>query len=187
MKNDPINDLFQKLENDFNGETPNEGHANRFLEKLQQQHLVAEHQPRKVTFWKPLLAVAATIVICVAIFTSSNMQTQETMDLASVSPELSETQNFFLGAIELELASLEAQRSPETEAMIEDAMKELRILEKEYEALKIDLTESGNDKRVVYAMITNFQNRISVLQTVLDHIEEVKNFKYQQNENTTTI
>jgi cobyric acid synthase len=50
--------------------------------------------------------------------------------------------------------------------------------------LKTDLVDSGNDKRVVYAMIKNFQNRIELLEQVIEKIEEVKNLNTNKNENT---
>ncbi|WP_298902757.1 hypothetical protein [uncultured Psychroserpens sp.] len=189
MKKDTINSLFETLEDSFDVEQPNTGHEIRFLGKLKQlNNPVAISEPKKTTsYWKPLLAVAASILICFSIFTVMQQQDSELMDLASVSPELSQTQSFFTSAIEQELTLLEAERTPETEQMIYTAMREINTLEEEYESLKIDLTESGNDQRVIYAMISNFQNRINVLETVLEHIEEVKKFKNNQNENTTTI
>ena len=56
-----------------------------------------------------------------------------------------------------------------------------------YEKLKLDLTSSGEDKRVIYAMITNFQNRIDLLENVLEQIEEIKQLKNSNNENITTL
>ncbi|WP_047545944.1 hypothetical protein [Psychroserpens sp. Hel_I_66] len=182
-----INKLFKNLEGNFDVDMPNAGHEYRFLEKLKQQNNVANTYNKKTNYWKPFLAVAASIVLCFSVFALMQQQDNEFNDLASVSPELSQTQSFFTTAIAQEVASLEALRSPETEHMVNDAMKELKILELEYQTLKIDLNESGNDQRVIYAMIANFQNRINVLKTVLEHIEEVKNFKQKQDENNITI
>lgn len=187
MKKNTINDLFKNLDGEFDIEMPNTGHEQRFLDKLNQKNTIVSNSAKATSFWKPFLAVAASIILCFSVFTIMQSQEPELLDLASVSPEMEQTQSFFTIAIEQELTALEAERSPETEEMVNDAMKELRILEGEYNSLKIDLTESGNDKRVIYAMIANFQNRINVLKTVLEHIEEVKNFKNNQNENTTTI
>ena len=53
-------------------------------------------------------------------------------------------------------------------------MKQIETLENKYEQLKEDLSESGDDSRVIYAMISNFQNRIDLLQNVLQKIEEIK-------------
>ncbi len=189
MKKDNINELFKQLENDFDIAEPRYGHEQRFLTKLNQE----KETPRVSKsyfgnlFWKPALAVAATLVLCFSLLTVFQNNDPELLDLANVSPEMSETQSFFMATINKEIAALESERSPETAELIDDAMKELKILEEVYQNLKVQLTESGNDKRVIYAMINNFQNRIDVLNTVLEHIEEVKTFKNNQNENTTTI
>ncbi len=188
MKKDNIDLLFESLDETFDIETPNEGHQHRFLEKLQQQQKqqnIVELQPKAKPFWKPILAIAASIVLCLSIFNVLQSQESELRDLANVSPELSKTQDFFTLAIENELATLETQRSPETEELIYDAMKELSLLEKDYNRLKEDLTESGDDKRIIYAMISNFQTRIDVLQTVLQNIEDVKQLKANQDSHNT--
>ena len=186
MKKNTIDTLFDSLADEFDVETPNIGHENRFMSKLQNQNpsLVKSTSPRK--YWKPLLAVAASVLLCISLFTVSQ-QEPELKDLASVSPELSETQDFFMATIAQEMETLNSERTPETKVLIEDALAQLNHLENEYELLKTDLSESGDDKRVIYAMISNFQNRIEVLQNVLQHIEDVKQFKQNQNEDTITI
>lgn len=185
MKKDNIDALFENLENEFDIHTPESGHQNRFLEKLKQQQTIAETSAQKTNYWKPFLAVAASIVLCFSIFTFLQQQEPEIKDLASVSPELSRTQDFFTLAIQNELATLEAERSPETEELINDALRQLHVLETDYEKLKKDLTTSGDDKRVVYAMISNFQNRIDVLEHVLKNIEEVKEFNQNASSQNT--
>ena len=62
-------------------------------------------------------------------------------------------------------------------------MAQLKTLEADYEKLKTDLGKSGNDKRVIYAMINNFQTRIDILQNVLSGIEQIKELKTQNDEN----
>jgi septal ring factor EnvC (AmiA/AmiB activator) len=185
MEKDNIDKLFERLENELDIDMPNSGHQHRFLEKLEQQNTIADLGKHNTNYWKPFLAVAASIVLCFSMFTFMQQQEPEIKDLASVSPELSRTQDFFTLAIQNELATLEAERTPETEKIINDALKQLKILEADYEKLKKDLTESGDDKRVVYAMISNFQNRIDVLEHVLENIEEVKEFNSNAaNQNT---
>lgn len=174
MKNDPINQLFENLKGEFDVEVPNLGHQERFLSKLNtKDSKVADASNISFKYWKPFLAVAATLVICFSLITLFNQQ-PVINDLASVSPEMSKTQDFFTSTIENELVKLNNERSPETKVLIDDALAQMKILEKDYESLKKDLTESGDDKRVIYAMISNFQNRIDVLQNVMERIEEVK-------------
>ena len=111
----------------------------------------------------------------------------EVSGLASVSPELSETQDFFTATIENELKRLNQERSPLTEQIITDALEQIKLLETDYQHLKTDLTESGNDQRVIYAMISNFQSRIDILNTVLEDIETIKELKINTNDTKNTI
>lgn len=179
MKKDKIITLFKRLENDFDTEAPNSGHQNRFLEKLQRN----SNQSRTLhSNWSrnSFLAVAASIIICFGLFFGFNNE-QKLEGLASVSPEYSKTQSFFSNAIQTELVALKAQRSPQTNQLIDDALKQLDLLEEDYKMLKLDLTESGNDKRVIYAMIANFQSRVDVLESVMQDIENLKALNHVQN------
>jgi hypothetical protein len=187
MKKDNIDTLFEGLQNDFDFETPNLGHEARFLEKLKSDDTirVSEHKLKR-NIWKPLLSIAATVIICFGLFSIFN-QEPEIEGLASVSPKLSETQDFFTSTIANELNKIDNERTPETEAIINDALEHINLLEENYKSLQTDLTESGNDKRVIYAMISNFQSRIDVLQNVLKQIEKIKQLKQTKNENTVTI
>lgn len=182
---DNIDQLFSNLEGTFDVYFPNDNHEDRFLAKLNAVKAPVKDSKTK-TYWKPLLAIAASLLICFALFNGLN-QNSETLDLASVSPELSETQDFFTVTIAEELNKLDAERSPLTENIIYDAMRQLKILETDYNTLKSDLNESGNDKRVIYAMISNFQNRIELLTEVLEKIEDLKDLKATQNEIENTL
>ena len=51
----------------------------------------------------------------------------------------------------------------------------------------MDLNESGDDHRVIYAMISNFQNRINILQNTINQIKIIKQLKNQSNETISTI
>ena len=187
MKKDSLETLFENLKNEFDIESPNVGHEQRFLSKLKgEETKVYVLKPTKPSFWKPLLAVAASLILGLSIFAIVERQ-PEAKDLASVSPELSETQKFFTTAIRQEMASLNSERTPETDKIINDALARIDLLEKAYAKLKVDLAESGDDKRVIYAMISNFQDRIELLQNVLKQIEEVKQLNQNNNESNTTI
>ena len=187
MQKDTINDLFENLKGEFDINEPNKGHELRFINKLKGDAIVSDASKKSSGFnWKPFLAIAASIVICLSVFMTLQNE-PKALDLASVSPELSETQDFFTATIENELKKLNKERSPLTENIITDALKQIQILETNYQNLKTDLTESGNDQRVIYAMITNFQNRIDILNTVLEQIEEIKQLKTNTNEPNNTI
>lgn len=177
MKKDIIDQVFENSKDEFDVEVPNLGHQERFLSKLKaSEPKLVKTTSKSFKLWKPLMAVAATLILCFSLITIFN-QHPDTKGLASVSPELSKTQDFFTSTIENELNKLNKERTPETKALIDDALKQLKILETNYESLKQDLTESGDDKRVIYAMISNFQTRIDVLQNVMERIADVKHLK----------
>ncbi|WP_439151191.1 hypothetical protein [Winogradskyella sp.] len=187
MHKDTIEKLFNNLKGEFDVYDPKEGHEHRFLNKLQTNETSSDIAFLKSGFnWRPFIAVAASIVICLTIFMTLP-NTDETLDLASVSHELSETQDFFTTTIQTELKKLNNERSPLTESIINDALKQIELLENNYQQLKTDLTKSGNDQRVIYAMIANFQNRIDILNTVLEQIKDVKQLKTNNDEFKNTI
>ena len=185
MKKDNLDTLFNNLKHEFDLEAPTADHEKRFLKKLNRQELADTSKPKN-SFWKPFLGIAATLAILVTVFVTTQ-QKDTVHDLASISPEMAETQNFFTNAIASELTKIKQESNPETKILIADAMMQMQRLEKEYKDLKNDLSESGEDKRVIYAMISNFQNRIDLLQNTLIQIENIKQLKNNYNENSTTI
>ncbi|WP_417370099.1 hypothetical protein [Gelidibacter japonicus] len=179
METDKIEELFRNLKDEFDVETPAMGHQQRFLDRLNLKNITKVDKIPKRKPYKAFLSIAASILICFGLFVFLQNK-MEVSGLASVSPELSQTQDFFTTAINSELKKINAERSPENEVLISDALKQMELLEKNYERLKIDLKESGHDKRVIYAMISNFQSRIDILENVLTSIENLKELKHSE-------
>lgn len=185
MKNDKLTELFEDL--NFDVAEPRAGHKDRFQEKLEQsakdQNL---GQSKTRSLWGPFLGIAASIALAIFLFGNIHMNNvaEKKGDLASVSTEMKETQDFYTSVIQKELKNIEAEKTPETEAMINDALSQMDKLETEYSKLKKDLVNSGQDKRVIYAMISNFQQRIDLLNNVLTQIENIKSLKTQSHEST---
>lgn len=180
MKKDNMDTLFESLEGGFDvHETPS-GHQSRFLGKLQ----VVEKPRSTVRNWVYPLTIAASIAALVVFGFLFQSDPTTKADLASVSPEMEQTESFFVSTINEELRTLKSFKTPETEALVKDALAQISILETEYEDLKTDLVSSGNDKRVIYAMISNFQNRIDLLEQVITTIEQIKTLKANRDETT---
>jgi len=187
MSTDNLNKLFEDLKDNFDVEEPNYDHTKRFLSKLNNKTNIASNNKTNVrNLWKPLLSIAASIVLIVSLFITVN-QKETVRDLANVSPEMAQTQTFFTSAISEELKKLESESNPETKMIINDALIQIKKLEINYDTLKVDLTKSGDDNRVIYAMIKNFQNRIDILQNTLEHIENIKQLNKLSNENNKTL
>lgn len=182
---DSIDRLFERLEGTFDTNEPLADHQKRFLAKLDAHTAESKLRsgPIVKNWWKPLSFAASVLLLITAGLFLQNHE-PEVEGLASVSPKMEETQSFFTTVINEELETLKSFENEDTEILIHDTLGRLEALESEYDGLKIDLVNSGNDKRVISAMITNFQNRIDLLQEVIKTIEEIKTLKANKNETT---
>jgi len=175
-----LDDFFKDLVLDV--AEPKEGHKGRFEEKLQRSNNAGKAGKIRM-LWSPLLGAAAAILIIVMLAGNSFGNLTDKGDLAGISPEMKETQQFYTSLIKTELAKLEAANTPETEKLVNDALAQMDKLDLDYERLKKDLRKSGQDKRVIFAMISNLQQRIDILTNVMDQIEKIKELKNPNNEN----
>ncbi len=181
---DPINKLFERLDGQLDAVASPQGHQSRFMQKLNAQKPATVDNSRN--YWKPFLAIASIILVAFMVAGVFNNNQQLEDGLASVSPEMAETEAFFTTAINTELARLDAFESKIASKLVNDAMVQLSSLESEYASLKNDLIESGNDNRVIYAMIANFQSRIDLLEQVISTLEGIEQIN-QTNTDETTI
>ena len=170
-----LENWFEEQRDCFDIAEPGDGHELRFLNKLKENQ--TEEKPvKKLDWWNPLASAAAILLVVFAGYATIK-PAKGGAELAAVSPEMAKTQDFFTKAIEEELYNINEARTPETQKLVEDALVQLEILEKDYKQLTEDLATSGEDKRVIYAMISNFQARIDLLNTVLEEIESIKKIK----------
>lgn len=167
---DNLDKLFEKARIETDQIRPVAGHEDRFLSKL---NALSVRPKRKKMWW---YAAASVLLIFGLVSFFKPMDTKA--DLADVSPEMQSTEQFFRQTINTELDRLkEMSTDSSTQKLIEDALQQIEILETEYEKLREELKQSGYDKRVIYAMITNFQQRIDLLQEVLNEIENINKLK----------
>lgn len=185
MKDNNLEDLFKKLDGSFDLNEPPQGHRERFLEKLNHQNKVIPLQRTKSVIWRPLRIAASILVLVAAGLTLLLNRPSTEEQVASISPEVSQTQFYFASLIEEQIKELEDASTPDTQKLVEDSMVQLKKLETNYAKLEQDLIDGGNSKLILSAMITNFQTRIDLLQEVMNKIETIKNFKTYDNENLT--
>ena len=186
MNNKELEDFLQDV--DYDIAEPSAGHYDRFVKKLEKHKISREPEKGKLRIlWGPILAIAAGLILIImlgGIFPGAGTLTQKG-DLAGISPEMKETHQFYTNLIKTELARVKEASTPETEAIVQDALNQMEKLDEDYDKLKKDLQKSGQDKRVIFAMISNLQQRIDLLNNVLEHIENIKNLKTPNNENNT--
>lgn len=185
QQQDNIEQLFERLEGQFDQKETPRGHQARFMQRLNKEQPVGAKKP-KIAYWIQFTAIAAVVTLVFLLTGVFNQQQEEATGLASVSPEFAETQEFFDSTIQAELERLSSFESEAAKALINDAMIQMDNLEQQYIKLQEDLEESGNDKRVIHAMISNFQSRIDLLEHVISTIEGIELIN-QSNTDESTI
>ncbi|TVZ50895.1 hypothetical protein [Dokdonia sp. Hel_I_53] len=172
--------LFKRLNRKLDVYEPSESHRANFLEKLEGKNRFSPSKKENRIRWMRPLFIAASLVLIASLVLNFTQVGSATKDLADVSPEMQQTQDFFTKTIERELFDIKENMTPENQELVLDAISQLEMLESEYKKLKKDLSKSGEDKRVIYAMIDNFQNRIYLLQDVVEQMEVIKQIKKTQ-------
>lgn len=170
MKFTDNNNFFKNA--DWDIEEPILGHEKRFLSKLEQR------QPKKEKFPLRMVASIALLLGSMTLWFFINQKT--TVEL---SPETQKTQDYFSAVIEKELVDLKSKESPENKKIIQDALKQLDKLETDYEKLKIEIANQGENKQIIYALLTNMQTRISFIQTVMEQIDHINQLNQKNHEN----
>ncbi|WP_339651588.1 hypothetical protein [uncultured Maribacter sp.] len=173
----------------------NNGHEERFLEKLQQSLPKGEKTNRA---W---LKVAVSIMVMLSVGVSyflwnnnSNVgstvvesdpinEKQTEFTFGDLSPDLKKVENYYVANINLELAKLEV--SPDTKDLIDGYMEQLNNLNIEYKTLNAELKELGPNDQTITALIENLQLRLQLLQKLKRKLNDLKLSKNEQiNENS---
>jgi len=186
MKEDNLEKLFKELEGTFDIEAPKIGHHDRFLARLNVSSEQDAKAPKGVSRWK-VFAIAASVALLFTLginLYSGNTGSSTAAKVAEISPEVSQTEYYFVNIINEQVQQLESESTPETKKIVDDAMLQLKKLETNYKKLEQDLLNGGNSKLILSAMITNFQTRMDLLQEVLNQIETFKNLKDYTDENS---
>ncbi len=163
-------------ETNFDIYEPQIGHKNRFLEKLQ-----TSQKTKKSFSWLGIVASVALLISFLGGMFYQNMQ----YDLKDVSSEMAETQNFFMATINNDLKKIKSYRNPKTDKIIDDAIIRLNDLEKAYNILQKDLKTTDNQKIIILNMIQNYQQRLEILENVLEVLKQQENtfnLKFNKNE-----
>lgn len=188
---DYIEELIANNLEALNDNEPFEGHFDRFEEKLK-----AQHKTRRLT-WNMVLKVAAVVVFALLatnqafIYFSSDSQglllnatKNEDITLASVSPEYQEVEFYYTTSINTGLEqwnalTQEGMISEDEEAMMQNELKEFERL---YKNLQSDLASNPNDERVINAMLEFYQTKLSLINMIVNKLEEVKQQKNNHDE-----
>lgn len=184
-----IRELFKNER--LSGEKMQKNHQERFLEKLD----VALPETKSSKYnW--MYVAASTIVLLglsLAVYTYlnttanvespkiSNVQTVNMKTLGDISPGLKKVEDYYLASINLELSKIDY--TSQTKELFDGYLLQLGELDKEYQKLSLELTESGASELTVNALIDNLKFRLSLLYRLKSQLKEF-NVQSLPSENT---
>ncbi len=172
-----LEDFIKNNKEKFQSEEPTEGHADRFLRKLEKEE--ESKRSSGVTFWRVAAAVIVLATISVSVllprFNSPNDVQYASMKLSDVSEELAEVEMYYQSKLEREYAEL--NKLSESDPVVKSYLDELEKLNERYQDLEEDLYSSGSHEKVVIAMIENFRLRLELI----EKLEKIKNGSKSEN------
>ena len=189
---DYIEELIQNNLEALNDNEPMDGHFERFEAKLKTQH-----KKRKISLNVVLKVAAAVVFVFLAtnqafIYFSPNSQglilnanRPSEVTLASISTEYKEVEFYYTTSIKTGLTqwdelNSEGYISDEEQTMMQTELEEF---EKLYKSLQDDLAANPNDDRVINAMLEFYQTKLSLINMIVNKLEEVKQQKNNHYEN----
>ena len=177
-----IRDILK--EGSANSKELNRGHRARFEERL-----VQLQQPKNKNFSFLKIAASILLLFSVGYFAlhsnevkeSTPINMTEATSLSTISPEMKQIENYYVAAINYEIASLEI--SDENQVILDEYLGKIGKLTEDYQRLNTELIKNGVNERTVNALITNLQLRLQILLQLKDKLNEIKTSK--KNENIT--
>jgi len=177
---DQMKDWLRTHRDELDMEAPPIGHSERFARKL-------NNAPEKKISHSWVWASAAVIIVLIGasflLGRSSGNDLTDTMDpnsLSSISPEMAEVEDHLATQVAMRFKDLKKFKDLDPKILEQD-LRILSALEKEYENLKNDLSENPRDQRVVHSMIKNYRTRINVMDKMVNALESI-NHRNKSNE-----
>ncbi|WP_418603386.1 hypothetical protein [Hwangdonia sp.] len=172
-----IRELF-KDDKALNEKMP-KNHQDRFLEKLDK----ALPKRRKPLFYGMRIAASLVVFLGLSFVAYQYFQPEGPIEVATtnaaeiktlgdVSPGLKKVEDYYLASINLELSKM--KYTPDTKAIFDGYLLQLDELDKEYQRLSIELTESGPSELTVNALIDNLKFRLNLLHRLRSQLNELQ-------------
>jgi hypothetical protein len=161
-ENEKLDQFFDNKANQWDIKQLSADHEDRFLNKLKDKKLNKKRLR--------VMYIAASIAVLIGI-TLTYRPEEKKADFTFASKETKETDSIFTVLISNQLQEIKERRSPENEKIVSDALKQMKLLDTDYNKIIQELKNNGENKLIIKALISNLQTRISFLQNVLMHIE----------------
>lgn len=181
---------IRKLAKDFR-EEPLElsaNHEEKFLQKLQQELPRKKHTYQK---WYIAASIAMLLGLCGTLYklqeTTGGKEpvktttSEQVVTIEDISPEMKKIENYYLTAINYEIASLEV--TPENKALLDEYLEKVSKLDADYKRLHQQFQKEEISDKTINALITNLQLRLQLLIQLKDQLNDLQS-KKRNHENT---
>lgn len=167
-------DIRELFKNDkISNEKMPKNHQDRFLEKLNE----ALPKKQKPKFYWLQLAASIVLLLGLSFGVYNYFQPEQPVKVATaktlgdVSPGLKKVEDYYLASINFELSKIEY--TPETKDVFDGYLLQLNELDKEYNRLSLELTESGPSELTINALIDNLKFRLNLLYRLRAQLKEL--------------
>ena len=130
---------------------------------------------KRLSVMRVIGRIAAVLVVGLGITWLASLYTSDPysngVSLSDLSPELAETEFFYLQQVSEKLQLIQASDY----GIDPEIMGDLAVLDSAYQQLKMDLKDNIDNEEVVNAMITNYRIRLQLLEQILIEIQEHDN------------
>jgi len=169
-----LEDFIRNNKDSFNSFELSEHHFEHFQQKLSKQ----KRNTINTKHWLSIAAGFAFLIMLTVFVRYQYIKTENAVNaitvvsLSDISPKYKEVENFYKAGLDQkinEFQKLDCKIDQEQKKMVN---LELEQLDEVYFSLQKELKVNLNDKRIINAMINNYQNRIQFLELVIGQIKE---------------
>ncbi|NMH29172.1 FecR family protein [Flavobacterium silvaticum] len=179
MKENPdLKELFERLNGQFDEAEPAFGHEERFINRLK----TSRKQKRK---WLTY-AAAACLFIALGGFIFKQSQ-QEQKPQSYLTADSRQADSVFNANIDFGKELLLEKKSVNNKKQVDDALKQLESMEKDYQKLKEELRVNGESQQLMHALLLNLKTQIQFLEQTTQQIEQNSNHQPRRSQHVPGV
>lgn len=173
-KHDDIELLILNNLDKLSNREPQEGHFDRFEQKL-----VSQPKTKKINLnlvWKVAVAIVFIFLAVNQAIIYLSPEKEIINSLSNISPEYSEVEMYYTSEINSGLNQWNAMWDAGLVTLEEKEMmdSELKEFDEMYTNLQVELQANPYDERVINAMLGFYQSKLDVINMIIQKLQEVK-------------
>lgn len=172
-----LGEIIKKNKSFFDNDEPQDGHFERFQQKLQKS--------KKVSFkinTNKILRIASIVILLIIssiwvfekVFPTAKNQK---ISLGEVSIEYREVESYYTNLYQLKLEELNQSINIDPELEKEILLNEFNDLDSLYQSLQKELGYNKGDERIINAMINYYKTKVEVLNRIMCQLNKINEEK----------